>query len=194
LSFDLSPLVQDLDALSAVAVIAGVIFVVFQLRQNAKLIEASNRQIETANRQVEASIQQNRQQVILSTVDRFTDDSFNLKRKKVREIIKKYQAKNWEGFLVSEDDYEVRGFISNFESTGYLARGKIVDAKMMQEAMGYLVIYDWTALQPAVEHYRKMWKREVYTNFKWLYDAVMKGMEQDGIDMSTIPLQGRNES
>lgn len=99
MTFDIAVLVQDLDAVSAVAVIAGVVFVVFRLRQNAKLIEASNKQIETANRQVEASIQQNRQQMILSTVDRFTDGSFNQQRKSVRDIVKKHGKKNWEGYL-----------------------------------------------------------------------------------------------
>jgi hypothetical protein len=187
LSFDISLLVQDLDALSALAVIAGVIFVIFQLRQNAKLIEASDRQIDTANRQVEASIQQNRQQVILSVVDRFTNDAFNVKRKKVREIAKKYEANNWEGYLESADDYDVRGFIAHYESTGYLARIKIVDAKMMQEAMGFGIIYDWVALEPVVEYYRKAWKRAAYANFEWLKDAVKKGMERDGIDTSTGP-------
>jgi hypothetical protein len=66
MSFDISTLVQYLDAVSAAAVIAGAVFVVLQLRQNARLIEASNKQLETANRQVEASKQQNRQQAILS--------------------------------------------------------------------------------------------------------------------------------
>ena len=179
--FDLSALVQDLDVLSATAVIAGVIFVVFQLRQNAKLIEASDRQIETANMQVEAIIQQNRQQVILSTVDRFTDDAFNEKRKRVREIVKKYDANNWKGYLESEDDYEVRGFIAHYESTGYLAKIGIVDVKMMQEAMG-VVIYDWAALEPAVRYYRDTWKRRAYVNFEWLKDEVKKDLQREGTD------------
>lgn len=185
MAFDISTLVQDLDALSATAVIAGVVFVVFQLRQNAKLIAASDRQIETANRQVEASIQQNKQQVILSMVDRFTDDAFNLKRKKVREIIKKYQANNWEGYIESTEDYEVRGFIGNYESTGYLAKVGIVHVKMMQEAMGFSVVYDWAALEPAIMHYRETWKRHAYPNFEWLKDNVKREMERDGIEAST---------
>jgi len=97
-----------LTLLAAIATIAWAIFVVFQLRQNAKLIEGSNRQVETSNRQVEASIQQNRQQVIFSIVDRFTDESINLMRKKVREIIKEYQDNNWEGFSETDDHYHVR--------------------------------------------------------------------------------------
>jgi hypothetical protein len=75
-----------------IAVTVGVVFLVFQLRQDAKLIEASNRQIETSNRQVEANIQQNKQQVVLSTIDRFTDEAFSRKRKKVRDIIRKHEA------------------------------------------------------------------------------------------------------
>jgi hypothetical protein len=185
LAFDISTLIQDLSAVSSIAVIAGAIFVVFQLRQNAKLIEGSNKQIETSNRQVEASIQQNRQQVILSIVDRFTDESFNLKRKKVREIIKKCQANNWEGFQESDDDYDVRGFIVHYEATGYLAKVEIIDIKMIQEGMGYGVIYDWATLEPAVKYYRSVWKRNVYENFEWFYDSVKKAMESEGKNTST---------
>jgi hypothetical protein len=109
LSFDLSSVIQVLNAVSAWAVIAGVIFVVFQLRQNARLIEASNRQLETANRQVEASIQQNKLQAMLSTIERFTDESFNMRRKKVREIVKREQENGWKAFSQSEDDFQIRG-------------------------------------------------------------------------------------
>jgi hypothetical protein len=185
LSFDLTQLVQDLDALSAIAVIAGVVFVIFQLRQNARMIESSEREVETANRQVDAIMQQNKQQVILSIVDRFTDDAFNLKRKKVRETVKKYQMTEWAGYLESADDYEVRGFMGHYESTAYLAKVKIVDAKMIQEAMGFGVIYDWAALEPVVNFYRDAWKRKAYANFEWLKDVVKREMENDGIDPST---------
>ena len=186
MTFDLSVLVQELDALSAFAVIAGVIFVAFQLRQNAKLISASDQQIEMANRQVEASILQNRQQVILYTVDRFTDDAFNAKRTRAYEIVKNYRENNWIGYLESPDDYEVRGFIAHFESTGYLAKIGIVDVRMMQEAMG-VVVYDWAALDPAVKYYRETWKRQAYVNFEWLKDEVKKAMEHPGQDGRTAP-------
>ncbi|MDA4111665.1 MAG: DUF4760 domain-containing protein [Thaumarchaeota archaeon] len=183
--FDLSTLIQYLNAVSAIAVITGVTFVVFQLRQNAKLIEASNKQIETANRQAEASIQQNRQQVILSLVDRFTDESLTLRRKRVREIVKKYAANNWEGFHDSDDDYDVRAFIAHYESTGYLARVKIVDVKTIQEAMGSGVIYDWGGLEPAVKHYREIWKIKIFENFEWLKDSVVMEMKENGVDPRT---------
>ena len=186
---DLSTLIQYLDAVSAVAVIFGVVFVVFQLRQNAKLIEASNKQLETSNRQVEASNQQNRQQVILSTIDRFTDETFIRKRKRAPEIIKKYEAKGWSEFAGSDEDYELGGFLALFETLGFLAKKGIVDVKEIQEGMGFLVIIEWAAMEPAIEHYRKVWKRDdVYMNFKWLHDSVKKVMEKEGIDTSIPPL------
>ena len=176
-------MVQYLDAVSALAVILGVIFVIFQLRQNAKLIEASNKQIETSNRQVEANLQQNLQTVILSTIDRFTDESFIKKRKKVRDIIKRYQTNEWKDFLESEDDYEVRGFLGLYEATGYLAKAGIVNVEMLAEGMGLLLITDWVAVQPAIELYRAMWKRENYPNFRWLAGAVKGAMEKVGLDL-----------
>jgi hypothetical protein len=127
MSIALSTIIQYLDAVSALAVTLGVFFVIFQLRQNAKLIEPSNKQIETSNRQVEANLQQNLQTVILSTVDRFTDESFIRKRKKVRDIIKRYQANGWKEFLESENDYEVRGFLGLYEATGFLAKAGIIN-------------------------------------------------------------------
>jgi hypothetical protein len=48
-------------------------------------------------------------------------------RKSVRDIIRKYQANEWDGFLESDDDYEVRGFIGLYDSTGYLARVEIAN-------------------------------------------------------------------
>jgi hypothetical protein len=91
-------------------------------------------------------------------VDRFTDESISLKRKRVREIVRKYEANNWEGFHDSDDEYDVRGFIIHYESAGYLARSKIVDVKTIQKTMGFGVIYDWGGLEPAVKHYGRYGK------------------------------------
>ncbi len=105
---ELADFVQVLNAISAIAVLLGVVFVVFQLRQNARLIKASNEQ-------VQASILQNKSSVATSVVERFTDDSFTVRRKTVRDIISKYQDVNWEGFAESAEDFEVRAFGSYYE-------------------------------------------------------------------------------
>lgn len=136
MSIDVQTVIQYLDAVSAIAVTLGVFFVVFQLRQNGRLIEASNRQNETTNRQVEANLQQNKQHVILSTIDWFIDESFVRKRKTMREIVRRYQANGWKEFLESDDDYEIRSFVGLYDSTGYLAKNGIGDVAMIADGMG----------------------------------------------------------
>ena len=176
---DLTDLVQVLNSVSAIAVLLGVIFVVFQLRQNARLIKASNEQ-------VQASILQNKSSVATSLVERFTDDSFTVRRKTVRDIVKKYRGGNWEGFLESAEDFEVRAFGSYYDFTAYLARAGIIDMQLVLHTLGHRVTFDWEVFAPAAEYYRKTWgKKYVWANFEWLagqsekfLDAIEKTMSQ----------------
>ena len=115
LSVDLSEVGQALSAVSSVAVIVGVAFIVFQLRQNNRLIEASKRQ-------VEANLLQVKSNTALSLVERFTDDSFTKRRKTVRDIVRKYGANDWREFVETGDDFEVRTFCSFYEFAAVLAR------------------------------------------------------------------------
>ena len=180
MALDITAVVQFLNAICALAVIAGVVFVVFQLRQNARLIEASYKQNETATKQVEASMQQNKLQVILSTMERFSNEEFDRKRKKVRDTVKKYQDKDWTEYSESEDDYLVRGFIALYDTTAYLGKMGIVEVKLIQEGMGLLVMNDWDALKSAVDHYRAVWNtKNAYANFQWLNDSVRELMKKE---------------
>jgi hypothetical protein len=181
LALDLSGLIQVLSAISSLAVIAGVVFVVFQLRQNAKLIEASNRQLELSNRQVEASIQQNRQQVLLSLVDHFTDDTYNFRRRTVREIMRKYSGNGWKDYLESNDDFEVRALLNQYESTGFLAKSGAVDVETLREGLGLVIEYDWDVLQPAIAYYGQLFKHSAFPNFEWLA-AALKAAEPPAAD------------
>ena len=65
------------------AVVAGAVFVVFQLRQNARLINAT--------------IQENKAGIAFSMFERIIDDSFVRRRKNVYDSVKKYGERNWEG-------------------------------------------------------------------------------------------------
>jgi len=159
---ELADFVQVLNAISAVAVLLGVVFVVFQLRQNARLIKASNEQ-------VQASILQNKSSVATSVVERFTDDSFTVRRKTVRDIMRKYQDVNWEGLVESAEDFEVRAFGSYYEFTAYLAREGIIDIHLVQNVLGHRVTFDWEVFAPVAHYYRKNWgKKYIFANFEWL--------------------------
>jgi hypothetical protein len=163
MSVDLSGVVQGLNAVSSIAVIAGVAFVVFQLRQNRKLIEVSNKQ-------VEANLLQAKSDIALGIVERFTDDSFTTKRKTMRDIIKKYSANKWEGFEESSDDFELRAFGSYYDFVAYFAKQGIVELRTLQDVLGHRIVLDWDAFSPAAEHYReKTFKRQyIFLNWEWL--------------------------
>lgn len=175
---ELADLVQVLNAVSAVAVLLGVAFVVFQLRQNARLIKASNQQ-------VQASILQNKSSVATSVVERFTDDSFTTRRKTVRDIIKKFQDVNWEGFMDSAEDFEVRAFGSYYDFTAYLARENIIDVRLVQNVLGHRVTFDWEVFAPVAHYYRKNWgKKYVWANFEWLANESEKYLAEIEKSMS----------
>ena len=66
MAVDFSQVALTLSAVSSVAVVAGAVFVVFQLRQNAKLINAT--------------IQETKAGIAFSMVERIIDDSFVRRR------------------------------------------------------------------------------------------------------------------
>ena len=154
-----------LSGISSIAVIAGAIFVVFQLRQNAKLIEAT--------------IHENRSNIALALLERLTDESFAVRRKKMHEVVKKYRDANWEGFDDSMDDFEVRNFAYIYELLGQLAKDKIVDLSTVRNALQYLVVFDWEAFAPVTNHLMERFKLAVnpWENFEWLAQETKRYME-----------------
>jgi hypothetical protein len=64
---DFSPLINFLSAISSVAIILGAIFVIFQLRQNARLLK-------TANLEVKSNMS-------FSVLEKITEESFARRRK-----------------------------------------------------------------------------------------------------------------
>ncbi|OLD02842.1 hypothetical protein AUG19_09415 [archaeon 13_1_20CM_2_54_9] len=122
---DFSGAVQFLNALSSIAVIAVV---VFQLRQNQKLIGLSNKQAEANPLQAKSGI-------ALGIAQQFTDDSFTTKRTTMRDIVKKYAASQWEGFEDTRDDFELRAFGSYYEFIAYFAKEGVVESCTLQDVL-----------------------------------------------------------
>jgi hypothetical protein len=104
LSLDLSTIFGDVGAISSIAVIAGAIFVVFQLRQNARLIQAA--------------LLENKANVSLALLEKITEESFAKRRKYMHDTVKKFSKLNWEGFDDSLDDFEARNFGYLYELIG----------------------------------------------------------------------------
>ena len=109
---DLSSLIEVLSAISSLAVITGAVFIVFQLRQNAGLIQAT--------------IQENKTNGLISLLEKITDESFARRRKQMRDTVKRYSARNWDGFDYTLEDL-ARNFAYTYEPIAQLAREGLID-------------------------------------------------------------------
>jgi hypothetical protein len=172
---DISSIVGFLNAISSIAVIAGAIFVVFQLRQNAKLTEAT--------------IRETKANISLALLEKITEESFPRRRKAMRDAVKKALAVNWEGFDDSLDDFEARNFAYSYELIGQLARAGTADLTMILDALQYLVVFDWNAFEPLVKHLKERYSIVVnpWGNFEWLAKETKKHMERKDANMKATP-------
>ena len=171
---DFSQISVFLSAISSIAVIAGTVFIVFQLRQNAKLIEAGT--MET------------RMNMSLALLEKLTDESFAKRRKKMHEVVRKYGKKNWAGFDDSLDDFEARNFAYIYELLGQLIRDGILDGPTVMNALQYLVVFDWNAFAPLSNYLMRRYKLRVnaWQNFEWLAQETRQRMEERERVASTV--------
>jgi hypothetical protein len=152
-----------------VAVVAGAIFVVFQLRQNAKLINAT--------------IQESKSSIAFSMLEKIIDDSFVRRRKNVYDSVKKYGERNWEGFIGTMDDFEARNYAYMFELFGQLVKDGIVDLQTVMKALKYIVVYDWRTMEPMIRYLNGQYglKANPWGNFEWLAKETEKYLKlQEG--------------
>lgn len=149
-------LVTALSAISSIAVIAGAGFIVLQLRQNARLIQAS--------------LKQQKADAAFSMLEKITHESFAKRRHNMYEVVKRYQAKNWEGFLNSPDDFEVRNFAYLYELYGLLVKEGLIEFRLMAETLKYIVVFDWKAYEPACTYLVGKYglKSNPWGSFEWL--------------------------
>ncbi|MCI4363962.1 MAG: hypothetical protein L3K13_06660 [Thermoplasmata archaeon] len=168
---DIPTLIQLLSAASTIAVILGVPFILLQLRQNARILEVSNRQ-------VEVMIHQTRSQVFLNIAQRLSDREYVLRRKLVRDLVAKFTSTDWEGFVDSSDAFEIRAFAVTYEASATMARIGMIDEGTLQKALGYWVVSDWHAIEPAVRQLERSWGVPAYPNFRWLAESSEAYLQQ----------------
>ena len=142
---NLSSLIQVLSAISSIAVILGVVFIVVQLRQNTKLIDLNTKLTDATFQEVKSNIS-------FELLEKLTDESFPRRRSFMCHTIKKYQTSNWEGFDDSPDDFEVRNFAFMYDLFGQLAKEGLIDIGTLAKTFKFLVALDWQAFEPASKH------------------------------------------
>jgi len=184
---NLSGVIQVLSAISSIAVILGVVFIMVQLRQNAKLIDLNAKLTEATFRDVKSNIS-------FELLEKLTGESFARRRSFMWQTARKYQASNWEGFDDSLDDFEIRNFAYMYDLFAQLAQEGIIDLETMAKTFKYLVALDWEAFEPVSKHIMKRYnlkQNEIFSNFEWLAKETEKILKQRGSQFPKITHPGR---
>lgn len=134
-----------LSAISSIAVIAGAVFVVFQLRQNA-------RQIKQQDKTLEAMSAANRSHDAFELIGKVIDPSFPGRRHRLHEVSMRYSGGNWKGFDDSLDDFEVRNFANIYEQLGLLVQKGVIDLPDVMDALSAQIMADWFVFKPLRKH------------------------------------------
>ena len=113
--------------IGAIAVIAGTILVVLQLRVNARNVRSRN---------------------AFDLVSKVVDPSFPRRRHLLYEVAEKHARGDWTGFYRSLEDFEVRNFANIYEQLGLLARRGVVDIEELLDALSAQPMADWNAFEP----------------------------------------------
>jgi hypothetical protein len=144
-SFTATDTESFLSAISSIAVIAGAIFVVFQLRQNSK-------QIAQQEKTLKAMSAANRSNDAFQLIGKVVDPSFPGRRHRLHAISKKYSGGDWNGFDDSIDDFEVRNFANIYEQLGLLVKKGVIDREDVMDALSGQIMDDWTTFAPIRRH------------------------------------------
>ncbi len=173
MAFDASQVTTILSAVSPIAVIASAFFIILQLRQNSKVIEAT--------------LHQEKSNIAFSMLERITDESFARRRHRMHEAIKKYRGLDWEGFDDSLEDFEARNFAYVYELFGQLAKNHVVEFSTLADALQYLVVADWQTFEPLSRHLTELYriKTNAWGNFEWLAKETEKYMQQKGTGIAS---------
>jgi hypothetical protein len=125
---DLEPL---LSLIGSICVIAGTIFVVIQLRMNARQAASST---------------------AFELIGKVTDPSFPARRQRLYAVAAKHASGDWTGFDRSPDDFEVRAFANIYEQLGLLVERGLVEVSDVNEAMSAQILADWYTFEPIRAH------------------------------------------
>lgn len=156
-----------LGASSSIAVILGAIFIMFQMRQNARLIEAT--------------LRENRANVAVSMLERITDESFPRRRKRMFDIVERFKSTGWKDAFESEEDLEVRNFAYLYELMGLLVENGLVDLELVLDTLQYLVVRDWDVFAPHASWVRSKYNVsfDAWGRFEWLAKEAKLHLEKE---------------
>lgn len=171
LSFSLADIESALRAISPIAVIAGTVVVVLQLRVNAKQARSRN---------------------AFDLIGKVIDPSFPVRRHLLYEVAKKRSGGDWTGFDRSREDFEIRNFANIYEQLGLLVKKGVIDLQDVMDALSAQPMADWHVFQPLRDHIIEEAAKSLpelstsrpgtqsiyWPNFKWLAEESGKWVRQ----------------
>jgi hypothetical protein len=165
MSLTISEITFILSAVSSVAVVAGAFFIVLQLRQNAKLIQAT--------------LSQNRNDAAFNVLERLTHEGTARRRKQLRDVSESRVQNGWDGYFGSLDDFEIRSFAYTYELIGQFVREGIVDLDLVTHMMSYGIVADWLAFRPIAEYLNFRFETKVspWIHFQWLAEKCRQHLD-----------------
>ena len=148
----------DATLLASVAIILGTVFVVIEMRDNKRMVEASLRQANTAAQQLKQNYE-------ISTVDLITkiyDFANSLEVQKSWMTVMSTKFSSFEEFerLPQDKQLAFHQIASLFESVGLLVERGYVKEELVDDMFATRLA--WQALQPFVAGMRKKFSSEEY--------------------------------
>lgn len=163
--FDFSALSADVTLLSSIAIILGALFVVFQMRDDRKLIEASVAQAKASSEQVRLGTEQLRQNHELATVDlvtRLYEFANSMEFQRSWTTVLNTTISSFDDYkkLPEEKQLAFNQVASLFESVGFLVDKGYVKESIVDDM--FATELAWISLKPFVAGVREAYAAEDY--------------------------------
>jgi hypothetical protein len=170
---DIASILPDIQLLSSIAVILGAIFVIFQLRQNNRLISASAEQARAAVAQAKVSNDQLKQENELANMDmimRLYEFANGAEFQTSWVTVLTTKIDSFQEFLKLPRNDQIAFYqvAALFESLGVLVERGLVDLEIVEDMFAAQLAYDATKtfLDGMKEKYGKT---DTYSFFEKLY-------------------------
>jgi len=158
LQISTNSLTADVSLLSSIAVIIGAIFIVFQIRQNNKLVKAANEQARAASAQARLTTEQMKQNNELANMDlimRLYEFANTAEFQSAWMTVQTTKISSMQEFekLSKSDQISFYQVAALFESLGVLVERDLVKAEIIDDT--FLTEIAWKIMTPFIEGMRK---------------------------------------
>ncbi len=167
---------QDFSLLSSVAVILGAVFVAYQIRENNKLIIASEKQAEAAASQAKLTTEQTKQNNDIANMDmimRLYEFANSAEVQSAWLTVLNSRISSYDEFekLPKQDQVSFLQIAALFESLGVLVARGMVKSDIIEDM--FATELAWSVMQPYITGARnKFGDDQNYVFFEKLYEKI----------------------